>query len=106
MDLPQPYANRDKIAEVYANLGWSGLTPSETYANLGWEGEGEGWRAKRAIAGIAVIADIARDRKTQNLYHRGHGGTQRQGKISPLIRTDDTDRRTFQPSPRWFPVPR
>jgi hypothetical protein len=29
------------------------------------------------IAGIAVIADIARDRKSKTLNHKGHGGTRR-----------------------------
>jgi hypothetical protein len=29
------------IAELYANLGWFGMTPSELYANLGLPGEGD-----------------------------------------------------------------
>ena len=36
----QPYANRGRIAEVYANLGWFGMPPAQTYANLGYPREG------------------------------------------------------------------
>jgi hypothetical protein len=47
----------DDVAESYANLGW------------GWEGRGV---RSAPIAGIAVIADIARDRKSKTLKHKGH----------------------------------
>jgi hypothetical protein len=54
------------MAEVHANLGCLGMGPSEVYANLGWPGEGVGVGARGApIAVIAVIADIARDRKNK-----------------------------------------
>jgi len=34
-EIYEPYANRDQIAEAYANLGWLGMTASQPYANLG-----------------------------------------------------------------------
>jgi hypothetical protein len=48
----QTYANRQKNAEVYANLGCLGMHPSETYANLGYPGGGGGGME---IAKIAII---------------------------------------------------
>jgi hypothetical protein len=65
---PELYAKRGQSAEVYANLGWLGMHPSEVYANLGSPGEGV------LIAGIAVIARGRRDRKNKT-----YDGVQRHG---------------------------
>jgi hypothetical protein len=50
------------MAEVYANLGSLGMTPSEVYANLGYPGEGVGEGSPTS----PDIAGIARHRKTSN----------------------------------------
>ena len=57
--MGQPCANRGLSAEVYANLGCLGMTPLKPTPI--WDGDGRG----RGIAEIAVIADIARNRKTK-----------------------------------------
>src|SRR5580765_6373201 len=56
------------------SLGWK-------WGDMGCEWGGMGWRARWgrgiAIAGIALIADIARNRKNKTVHRKGHEGTQR-----------------------------
>ena len=61
------------------NLGWSGMSSVKSFGILD---EGWGVRVGALSAPIAVIADIARDRR------------HRKGKVLPLINTDITDRNT------------
>jgi hypothetical protein len=67
--------------ETYANLGWAGLNRE----GVG-EAPGVNQRVNLEVAEISEIAVIARGQKTQDLYHRGHEGTQRQiGEIYPKL---------------------